>query len=144
MRMAVTIIKHEGIISSFEGDIAKVRLVNISACASCHVKSVCSLSEADQKVVDVMAKNVTMATGDKVTVSFNESLGIKALFFGYILPFMVMMVAFLTTWAASHSEVYAGLAALLILIPYYLILALYRRSLQQSFAFHLEKQDTMS
>lgn len=144
MRMAVTIIKHEGIISSFEGDIAKVRLVNISACASCHVKSVCSLSEADQKVVDVMAKNVTMATGDKVTVSFNESLGIKALFFGYILPFMVMMVAFLTTWVASHSEVYAGLAALFILIPYYLILALYRRSLQQSFAFHLEKQDTMS
>ena len=142
--MAVTIIKHEGIISSFEGDIAKVRLVNISACASCHVKSVCSLSEADQKVVDVMAKNVTMATGDKVTVSFNESLGIKALFFGYILPFMVMMVAFLATWAASHSEVYAGLAALFILIPYYLILALYRRSLQQSFAFHLEKQDTMS
>lgn len=142
--MAVTIIKHEGIISSFEGDIAKVRLVNISACASCHVKSVCSLSEADQKVVDVMAKNVTMATGDKVTVSFNESLGIKALFFGYILPFMVMMVAFLTTWVASHSEVYAGLAALFILIPYYLILALYRRSLQQSFAFHLEKQDTMS
>lgn len=140
--MAVTIIKHEGIISSFEGDVAKVRLLNISACSSCHVKSVCSLSEADQKIVDVAVAIGNLSEGDKVNVLFDESLGLKALFLGYILPFMIMMVVFLAVWALSGNEAYSGLAGLVILAPYYLLLAYYRKPLQQSFAFKLEKRNS--
>ena len=45
-------IEHQGIITSIENDIAHVKIEQISACASCHVKSMCGASEKADKIID--------------------------------------------------------------------------------------------
>ncbi|NLJ07728.1 MAG: SoxR reducing system RseC family protein, partial [Sphingobacteriales bacterium] len=37
-------VRHEGVITSIDGDMAQVTILVKSACAECHIKGACSLS----------------------------------------------------------------------------------------------------
>ena len=134
--MNENVIKHEGIVSAVRKGSATVRLVNISACTTCHAKSACNVSEVDNKEIEVSIKDDSIHVGDRVKVLLNEQAGVKALFLGYILPFFFMMIALIITWSVTGDEIKTGLTA--ILIPYYLILAIFKKSFKQSFAFRIE------
>ena len=64
-----------------------------------------------------------------------KSMGYKALILGYILPLLVFLVVLIILAAFSVDEIYAGLGALVILIPYYLMLWFSGRGL--TIIFHL-------
>lgn len=132
-------VKHEGIVCGLKGEIAAVRLINISACTSCHAKAVCAVSENDNKIVEVMISGVSLAEGDKVRVLFNESQGIKALAMGYIYPFFIMLAVLIFSWVITGSESQSGIYALLALPPYYLVLYCFKKRLHRTFSFKLEK-----
>ena len=44
-------IEHQGFIIEINNNIAHVRIEQTSACASCHVKSVCGASEKSEKII---------------------------------------------------------------------------------------------
>lgn len=72
---------------------------------------------------------------------FRESEGVKALFYGYLLPFILVLFALILSFETTGNEALAGLSALGILIPYYIILYFFRHSLKRAFNFELEKID---
>jgi len=84
-------IEHEGVITGLDDNTVKVSLVNVSSCASCHAKAMCNVSETDQKEIEVLRQGQPYKIGEKVRLSYQRSLEFKALFLGYLLPFLLVL-----------------------------------------------------
>ncbi len=132
-------IEHLGRVQQVTGETIKVNLLNVSACSSCHVKGACSVSDVDNKVIEVANPGGNLKQGDSIAVAFNESQGIKALFLGYILPFIVLMIALVTSWILTGNELTSALIALGSLIPYYAGLTLFKKELKKTFTFKVSR-----
>ncbi len=129
-------ISHEGIIDRIENDVIFVRILNKSACASCHSNGVCSVSEMAEKLIEVHDKGSKYTTGQTVNVILDRTLGNKAVVLGYLLPFIILMITLITA-SSFMNELLAGLAAVAILIPYYLFLFLFKERLSKTFSFRI-------
>jgi sigma-E factor negative regulatory protein RseC len=136
-------IEHEGIIDQINGDIAHVKIDSVSACASCHAKGVCSAADQEEKFLDVPLQGADYKPGDPVHVQVANRLGFKAVLLGYVYPFLLLMAVLIGTIAAGAAELRAGSIALLSIIPYYLVLYLFRIHISKSFTFSIKKTLTV-
>lgn len=79
--------------------------------------------------------------GDSVLLEMKKSMGQGAVVLAYLIPFIL----FITTLIISSSylsEGYAGLLAILVLAPYYLVLYLSRNLISQRFYFSIKPKPT--
>jgi len=130
-------IYHEGIVDHLENSTIFVRIVAKSACGSCHAKSMCSSLEMSEKIIEVKHKQGQgFNPGDPVILHMTQSMGMKAIILGYLLPFLLVLG---TLIAGSNflSELSAGLLSIAILLPYFLILRLFRNSISHTFRFDI-------
>ena len=137
--MSKEVIEHKGRIDAIEGNRIKVHFVAMSACSNCHAKSVCTASDMEDKEIEVIDNNGSFQVGEEVKVLLRQSLGFKALFFGYVLPFFLVLIALFSFSAILDSEPLVGLLSLGILLPYYLIIYYRKNHFKQSFSFELQK-----
>jgi len=135
----VSMIEHEGIIDHIEGDIAHVKIDSVSACASCHAKGACSAADQEEKFLDVPLMGASYRQGDPVFVQVANRMGFKAVLLGYVYPFLLLMAVLIGMLGAGATELRAGSFALLSIIPYYLLLFLFRDRLSRSFTFSIKK-----
>lgn len=133
-------IEHPGIIQHIEGPIARVGFAAQSACSTCHAKGVCSVAGMEDKSVDV-SHDGDIQTGEKVLVVLKQSLGYKALLFGYFIPLMVVLFSIILLTSSSDNEALAGIYSLALLIPYYLAIYLFRKKFRREFTFTIKKLD---
>ena len=133
-------IEHQGIIVSIDNDIAHVRIEQTSACASCHVKEMCSASEKTEKIIDAHIVDNTLKIGDQVTIIGQKSLGFQAILLAYVLPFVIIIVALFIVNIFTTNEVIMGTCALASLIPYFAVLRLMRNKIQAKFQFYAIKK----
>ncbi|MFA6402182.1 MAG: SoxR reducing system RseC family protein [Salinivirgaceae bacterium] len=131
-------ISHQGLVESVNNGIVKVTITSVSACASCHAQGACSASDIQNKVVEATDYKKKVKPGDWVTVVTKESMGLKAVFFAYILPFILVLLSLIIGHIYSINESASGLISLSILIPYYSILYLFKNILKKSFIFEIE------
>ncbi|MDK2977845.1 MAG: hypothetical protein PWP52_559 [Bacteroidales bacterium] len=134
-------IEHRGRIESINGNQIKVRFIAQSACASCHAKGACSAADMQEKVVDVFTQTNHYQVGETVNIVLRQSLGFKALWLGYVLPFLLVLLLLIILSVTTKNEVISGVGALLVLIPYYSILYYTRNKVQKQFTFTLYKID---
>ena len=137
--MAKTVIEHKGKIDSISGNKIRVHFLNVSACASCHAKGVCTASDMENKEVEVFDTSGKYQEGEEVNIILEQSLGFKALLFGYVVPFVLVLIALFTINAFTNNEVIIGIGALGILAPYYLILHYFKDYLEKVFTFTIQK-----
>ena len=128
-------IEHQGVIIAIDDKFAHVKIEQISACASCHVKSMCGASEKAEKVIDAHISDSTLKVGDQVTVIGQKSLGIQAILLAYVLPFMLIVSVLFIVNIFTTNEIVIGTCALASLIPYFIILRLMRNKIQAKFQF---------
>ena len=133
-------ITHSGIVESVSDRLVRVRIVQAAACAACKVAGHCTASESKVKIIDVCTSEWSSYTkGDAVTVSVSESSARKALLVGFGMPFAVMVgVVFITLWLTCNETI-SALAGLAALIPYYIIVWLFRDRIGGSVTFGIEK-----
>jgi len=136
-------IEHEGIIDQIDGDMAHVKIDNVSACASCHAKGACGAADQEEKFLDVPLQGATYQEGDSVFVQIAKHLGFRAVALGYVYPFLVLMAVLIGMLAAGAAELRAGGVALLSIIPYYLVLYMFRNRIAKSFTFSIKKTFTV-
>ena len=136
-------IEHEGIIKRIEGDMAYIKIHSVSACATCHAKGVCSAADQEEKFLDVPLKGASYKQGDSVFVQVSNHLGFKAVLLGYVYPFLLLMAVLIGMLAAGAAELRSGAVALLSIIPYYLLLYLFRNRLSKSFTFSIKQTFTV-
>ena len=132
-------IEHEGIIDHIDGDVAHVKIDSVSACTSCHAKGACSAADQEEKSLDVPLHGNSYRAGDPGHVQIAKRLGFRAVALGYVYPFLLLMVVLISTLAVGMEELMAGTFALLSLIPYYLLLYLFRNRISSTFTFSIKK-----
>ena len=129
------------VILSVKGDLARVQFINESACASCHAKSACGA--ADTKLYEVDARipqGESFAVGEEVRVAVHNQQGYFAIFLGYVLPFLLLMVALVVTNVLGASELVMALGMLGMLAVYYFVLYLLRSRVSRRFSFTISSE----
>jgi len=131
-------IQHPGIIESVGEDKVQVTILSQSACSSCHSKGMCSVSEMENKIVDVTkSPDFNYKVGDEVIVYMKKSLGSKAVLYGYLYPFLLVLVSLIIMLLLTSNEGISGLTAILLLVPYYFILSKFKDKLSTTFEFKI-------
>lgn len=133
-------VQHDGVIVAVEGSRVKVLIESRSACSECHAKGVCGAGESKEKIIDAISAEA-LSNGDAVTVYMEARMGWKAVLYGFILPFIVLMGLLFILRSLGAPEVVAAPAALAGLAPYYLILYLLRKRIEKEFVFKAEKKN---
>jgi len=131
-------IEHDGIIDHIAGNVAHVKIDSVSACAACHAKGACSAADQEEKYLDVPLHDTRHRQGDLVVVQVAKRLGFKAVGLGYIYPFLLLMVVLVVMLAVGINELKAGVYALLSVVPYYLVLYLFRKRITSAFTFSIK------
>ena len=131
-------IEHRGIVERIGTGTADILIIQMSACASCHAKNACSASDMAEKIIRVSYHGNSLKKGDEVIITGAKTMGWKAVAYAFILPFIALMTVLIIATETGLSELYAGLAALGALAPYYLILYLFREKLKNKFTFTIK------
>lgn len=131
------IINHEGIVRTKEDNCVVVTIVSSSACSGCHAEGSCNMSGKEEKIIEVRGR-YDVKPGDKVTILMKQSMGYAALLLGYLLPIIFVVVCLSILISLKVPELSSGLISVAILIPYYIILFFFRKTLNEKFTFTLK------
>ncbi len=131
-------ISHKGVIKELSDNKIIVGIINESACASCHAKGVCTVADMKDKEVEIRHFEGDFRIGQQVLVVGKTSQGFKALFYGYLLPFLLLMAVLIVSLSVTENEGLSGLLALGITIPYYFTIYLFRDRLKKHFEFEIK------
>ena len=128
---------HDGVVQQVSENKITVVIINASACSACHAKGACLASDLKEKEIDIVRFSGQYQVGQHVHIVGRPSQGLKAVFYGYLLPFLLVLATLLISISYTKSEGLAGLIALAILIPYYGFLYLFKNTLKRSFEFEI-------
>jgi positive regulator of sigma E activity len=131
------IIEHEGIVRVSDEKSVTVLLSPLIACKGCHSENSCGMNGNSEKVVRITGK-FNVRPGDQVVVTMKQSLGYSALFIGYILPLLTVLVSLVILMSIPVNELIAGIISVGVLIPYYSGLFVYRKYIDKKFSFNLK------
>lgn len=140
MRQSASV-EHQGRVTEKADNIVRVGFVSNTSCSSCNAKGVCSVADVENKFIEVEDKDEKWQLGESVNIVLEQKQGFKALWFGYVLPMLVLLAAMIITYAITGKDGLSGLVALGVLVPYYLVLYLIRSYLKNEFTFKIKKID---
>lgn len=130
-------IKHRGTVESINGSHLRVRILQTSACSSCSAKGHCNAAESKEKLIDICDVAATSyQVGQPVMVVGATSMGMQAVWLAFGVPFLLLLgTLFLTMHFTNGDEALSALIALAILVPYYLLVFLFKKRLAKRFKF---------
>ncbi len=130
---------HPGVVESQEGNMVLVRIESRSSCGNCQAKSYCGMVESEGRIIEVKSgRSEDFSPGQQVDIMLDTSLGYRALFLGYILPFLIMVSGLFLMHLISGDEALSALTAILLIVPYYYLLYRNRGSLRERFRFYIK------
>lgn len=133
-------IKHTGFVKEVNGTSLVVNIVNQSACSACHAQGSCTVSDFQNKEIEINNVDGNYYKGQEITVVFKETQGFTALFYGYILPFILVLATLIISISITENELIGGLLALTVLVPYYVTIYFFRHLLKNAFKFEVEEK----
>ncbi len=133
------LIQHQGIVESISGTHLSVRIIQSSACSGCHAKGYCSSADSKEKIIDIIDNSSSSyVVGERVMVVGEMSMGMKAVFWAFVLPFLILVSSLFICMAITGDELFAGILSLSLLVPYYFIIWLNKTRLKQKFSFTIK------
>lgn len=129
---------HRGIVSKILDDKIIISLTENVNCEGCKAKSACGVSESNNKEIEISKTVQSFNLNEEVDVVLRRELGLKAVFWAYLFPFLLMIFALLVS-SAFVKEWVSGLISLFILIPYYIILYLFQENFRKVFKLSIFK-----
>jgi len=130
-------IQHDGTVTKVDGNSVLVSITSNSACSGCHAEGLCGISGKEEKIIDIRGR-YNVSPGDSVTVMMEQSTGYKAVVLSYLAPLIIVITGLITCNILSFNELTAGLISILLLVPWYVILYLFRNKINRSFTFTLK------
>lgn len=135
----INTIEHTGVVKAIDDNSIDVRIVSHPSCAGCAATNICDVSGKNEKIIKAH-KISGLEIGEEVFVLMSQEQGFRALFLGYILPFLIVLCIMIILSSIKLNELMAGLIALGSLIPYYLTIYFSRESIGKKFSFSIKKQ----
>jgi Positive regulator of sigma E activity len=133
--------EHLGRVVEVTHNSVRITIEGIAGCGSCQAKSVCGMGDAVEKDIVVENTKLGLNLNDQVRVVLQQSLGMRAVMFGYIFPLVILLGVLISTFQIMGSEVKAGLWTIGAVAVYYLMLRIFRKKLEAKFVFTVEKID---
>ncbi len=134
-----SIIAHQGLIRSIKNGKAEISLLDASGCSSCAIKSSCGASNTADKIVEVPIPIGTFSVGEIVALEMTYKQGFTALFWAYIIPFVLVIATLVTSVQLGLPESQSAVISLAVLPVYYLLLHLLNALLSKQFQFKIKK-----
>ena len=98
-----------------------------SACAACHAKGACGVSERKQEKLKIDLPNPEIFTvGEVVSIEMKQTLGMKAVVIAYLFPFIVLALGLFVTYALTKQELVSVGVSFGLTAIYYFIIISYR------------------
>ena len=130
---------HSGKIIEMTPDFTSVEIMVSSACASCHAKSLCGMSEEQEKVIMLPTDPyATYNVGDQVQVCTKMSMGLKAAWISYVIPLIILMALILLLTSVGVNEAISAVSSIAGVGLYYFVIWLMRDRLQNEFVFYIK------
>ena len=134
------VVSHEGIVQSVDGDKVTVKMTVASACAGCHARHLCSSLDSRDKLVEAENRyHLQLEVGEKVMVTLQEKLAMKAVILCFLNPFLVMLVLFLLLNTLLQNELIATLGSLGSVAVYFFFVWLFRSKIARDYSFVVTK-----
>ena len=86
-----SLLKHDGIISKISSNTITVALKGNIDCEGCNAKLICGASGSNVKEIEVFDFTQSFRLNENVVVALQKQLGLKAVFWAYIFPFILML-----------------------------------------------------
>ena len=134
----IKFIQHFGIISKINKNNITVSLMGHINCETCKVKSSCGISGSGKKEIKIQNSLHSYQLNEKVKVIMRKELGLMAVFLAFVFPFLLLFVTLITA-LFFFNEWIAGLLAMLILIPYYIVIYSLKNSFENYFKISIVK-----
>ena len=131
-------IKHSGVISKITNDVVTISLKGNINCEACNAKAACGVSESNSKEIETSNSTQGLKLNENVEVLLNKNLGLKAVFWAYVFPFILLLTVLLIA-STLFQEWIAGLLSIAVLIPYYLMLYVLRSTFDKTFKLSILK-----
>lgn len=142
-------ITHDGIVESIDGNLLKIRITQLSSCASCHVANQCSASRSKEKIVDIRLKEQRMENeewisdiqyqiGEHVILKAHGYVGLRAVALAFVIPFMILVIVLFVAIGLTDNEPLSALLGLGSLSIYYIFLYLLRGRIGRKLQFSIE------
>ncbi len=129
-------ISHIGIVQSVDGQEVTVKMTVESACAACHAKSLCGVSDSKDKIVKaVNVSDAHFEVGEKVNVEMRQSLAMKAIVICYLLPFIVLLTTFCVMSYFCQNELVNVLVTFAAVAAYFFFIWLFNHKIERNVTF---------
>lgn len=132
-------ILHTGIVERVDTNRVIVRITQYSACAGCHAKSACTMSDKKEKQVEIEDASGDYHPGEAVVIIGQDSMGMEAVLWAFAVPVVLMLITVVAGISSGWEETASGALGVLVLIPYYIVLYVLRDKLKKRFVFKLKK-----
>lgn len=134
-------IRHSGRILEIDPDFTTVQITVSSACSSCHARTLCGMSEDEEKVIMVPTDPYAgYKAGDEVQVMTKMSMGLKAVWISYVIPLAVLMILILSLSSVIGNELVLGLVSIAGVAVYYFGIWLFRDRLSNEIVFYIKEK----
>ena len=132
-------VSHDGIITGINGDEVEVKILSKSACVSCNIKGACNMSEMQEKIITIPApKDKNLSIGQEVKISMGLGQANRAVIFAYVIPVIILISIIFILNALKIDEGINALISIGTLIPYYLILYLFKDKIKRNFEYEIQ------
>lgn len=132
---------HDAVVKKIEDEHIIVRMEVESACAACHSKHLCGMTESKQEELIVEnPDHEIFEIGERVKVEIRHSLAWKAILVCYLFPFLVLFVSFIILSITLENELQSALLALGATAAYYFVVWLFRNKIDQNTHFIIRKK----
>ena len=132
-------VTHKGLIVKIDKDTIFVRILQYSACGSCKVVGYCSAADKKEKIIEIHDDSNSFQLSEEVEICGQSSLGLKAVFYAFIIPLFILVASLIVCNIIGFSDVASAIYSLVLLIVYYIIIYLFRKKMKKLFKFSLKK-----
>lgn len=137
--MSEETVSHEGVITKITDDVLEIKIIAQSACAACHAKSACTMSDQTEKILTVpKPEGQDFQHLQKVKVVMAIGQGNKAAVLAYLIPIILLLAVLFVCLGVGLSEGLSALISMAALIPYYAALYIKRDILKKKFEYRIE------
>ena len=136
--MAKNTIEHDGIVTQVAVTFIIVTIQSQTACAVCHAKGACGMSEMALKSITTEKPNEDVKIGDKVIVSASTQNAMLSVLLAYIVPSILIIAVLALLILAGTSEVLAATLSLTTTTVYFIVLYLLRNKFAKKIKFKVK------
>lgn len=136
--MAHNTIEHDGIVVQVTEKHITVTIQNQSACAACHAKGACGMSEMTQKNIIAEKPTEPIKIGDRVIVYASTQNAMLSVLLAYVIPSLLIIISLTLFLVWGAGELLAAVLSLTITATYFLVLYLLKNKFAQKIKFKVK------